>query len=297
MLQALLFLGLTTASARSTGAIRHPAENPIDTTVAVSPSAQFRLDATAGRVSIRVWDRNAVHVVARPINGTTVRVDAGASVVRVFGVAGRRIDDAEYEITVPRRMPVTVGTGDLTADIEGCEGGVVAKNYSGRISVAKTKGPVSVKSVLGEVVVQEAAGRVSAQSQFAPIRLTDVTGDVDAEGTAHHIYLTRVDAKTLAASTVTGVISFSGPLHNDGRYSLSTHSGSIMMTVQEPVNATVHVSTVSGAFSSSLAMTREEGSRRGSFTVKFGNGAASVDVETFDGGIIVRPAEPITKAP
>ncbi len=300
MLQALLLFGLTTApwTPQSLRVTQAPlASGPIDTTIAVSASAQFRLDASAGKVSVRVWDRNAVRIVARPLNGTTVRVEGGANFVNVLGVAGSRIDDAEYQVTVPRRMPVTVGTGDLAVDVEGCEGGVVARNYSGRIAIGKTKGPLTVKSVLGEVVIQDASGRVSAQSQFAPVRLTDVNGDIDVEGSASHLYLTRVDAKTLSASTVSGVIWFSGPFHNDGRYSFSTHSGSVFMTVPEPVNATVHVSTVSGAFSSSLAMTREEGARRGSFTVRFGNGAANVDAETFNGGIVVRPPETAPKAP
>jgi hypothetical protein len=299
MLQGLILLAVT-GFALTRSALAAPWQSgpgPIDTTIAVSPAAQFRLDASAGRVSVRVWDRTAVRVVARPTNGTIVRVEGGANVVNVSAAAGRRIDDAEYEITVPRRMPVTVGTGDLAVDIEGCEGGVVSRNYSGRIAIAKTKGPLTVKSVLGEVVIQDASGRISAQSQFAPIRLTDVNGDVEVEGSANHLYLTRVDAKTLSASTVNGVIWFSGPFHNDGRYSFSTHSGSIFMTIPEPVNATVHVSTVSGAFSSPLAMTREAGARRGSFTVRFGNGAASVDAETFNGGIVVHPPDAAAKPP
>jgi len=292
MLQALVLVGMAaTASAQSTPPVPRDAEPAprVDTTFAVSPTAEFRLDASAGTVSVRVWDRSAVHVVVRPAAGTTVRITGTAALVSVLGVAERRIDEAEYEITVPRRMPVTVGTGDLGVDIEGCENGVVARNYSGRITVGRTKGPVTVKSTLGEVLVHDAAGRVSVQSQYAPITLTDVTGDVEVEGSANHLHLTRVDAKTLSASTVNGGIWFTGPLHGDGRYSLGTHSGSVFMTVPEPVNATMHVSTVSGAFASPLPMTREPGSRRGSFTATFGTGAASVDVETFNGGIVVQP--------
>jgi hypothetical protein len=300
MLQTLVLLGMAAAaSPRSEPPALRYAQPvaTIDTTFAVSPTAEFRLDASAGRVSVRVWDRRAVRVVATPAGGTTVRITSATNLVSVLGVADRRIDDAVYEITVPSHMPVTVGTGDLGVDIEGCEGGVVAKNYSGRITVGRTKGPVTVKSALGEVVVHDAAGRVSVQSQYAPIKLTDVNGDVEVEGSANHLYLTRVDARTLSASTVNGGIWFSGPLHGDGRYSLSTHSGSVFLTVPPPVNATVHVSTVSGAFASPLPMTRQEGSRRGSFTVKFGNGAASLDVETFNGGIVVQPLDAAAKAP
>ena len=280
-----LVLQLQLAGVAATVTTAAPA---VDTTIAVSASTQFRLEASAGRVRIRVWDRPAVRVAATPVRGTSVRIATSPNLVSVNGNAGGRIDDAEYEITLPRRMSVTVGSGDLAIDINGCEGDVTAKNYSGTISIQQVKGTLVAKSVLGEVVLQNVSGRISAQSQNAPLRLTDVQGDVDAEGSANHIYLTRVDAKTLTASTVSGVIWFSGPMHDDGRYSLVTHSGAVFLTVVAPFNATLHVTTVSGAFSSTLPSTREDGPRRGRFTVKFGTGAANVDVETFNGGIVVR---------
>jgi hypothetical protein len=265
---------------------------PVDTIISVSESARFRLDASAGRVSIRVWDRSAVRVLATATTGTTVRIEAGQNLVSVTGSAGGGVDEAEYEISLPRRMAVAIEGGDLTIDIKDCEGEVNAKNHSGSISLQGTRGRLTLKSVLGEVSVRQTRGSVSVQSQYAPIRLMDVTGDVEVEGSAGHIVLERVDTRSLSASTVAGVIRFSGPLHGDGHYSLSTHSGSVFLTVPMPVHATVHVSTVSGAFASPIPMTREEGPRRGRFTITFGNGAASVDVDTFNGGIVVQSAGP-----
>ena len=291
ILEAVLLSLVTTAAPSRAFSHALPASARVDTTISVASTAQFRLDASAGRVSIRVWDRSAVRIVATPVAGTIVRIESTQNLLSVAGSAGGGIDEAEYEITLPRRMAVTVGTGDLAIEIADCEADVTARNYSGSISTHRTKGRLTVKSVLGEVVVRDATGRVSVQTQYAPMRLTDVTGDVEAEGSVGHIYLTRVNARNLTASTVAGGIWFSGPLHRDGHYTLSTHSGSVFLTVPEPIHATVHVSTVSGAFASPLPMTREAGSRRGRFTVTFGNGAASVDVETFNGGIVVQPPD------
>jgi hypothetical protein len=260
----------------------------VDTTISVAASAQFRLDASAGRVAIHVWDRRAVRIVATPEIGTSVRIETTPNLLSVRGVAAG-VDEADYEITVPRRMPVTVESGDLEIDVAGCEGNVNLRNNSGGISVQRTRGRLTVKSVLGEIVVRNSSGRVSVQTQYASIRLIDVTGEVEAEGSASHIHLTRVDARALSASTVAGVIWFSGPLHGDGHYTFHTHSGSVFLTVPEPVDATLHVSTVSGGFATPFPMTREDGRRRGRFTVTFGSGAASVDVATFNGGIVVRP--------
>jgi DUF4097 and DUF4098 domain-containing protein YvlB len=194
-------------------------------------------------------------------------------------------------------MTLTLGTGDLAIDLSGSEANVVAKNYSGRISVNRVKGSLTLASAFGEIAVEQSEGRISAQALNAPLRITDFVGEVQAEGSANHIYLTRVDSRMLNASTVGGVIWFSGPLHANGRYSLSTHSGSVFLTLPEPVHATLHLNTVSGGFASAYPFTREEGTRRGRFTVKIGDGAANVDVETFNGGIVVRRADSTTKDP
>jgi len=261
---------------------------PLDTTITTT-AKQLRVDASAGRLTVRVWDQNAVHIIVHPQPNTRARIEASPTLVSVSGSAGGRIDEAEYQVTVPRRMAVTIGGGDMAIDIAGCEADVTARNYSGKLTVAGVKGSIVLKSVLGEIAVQESTGSVAAQTQQAAIRLTDVTGSVNVEGTWNHIYLTRVNAKALTASTIAGVIWFSGPLHVDGRYSLSTHDGSVFFTLPQPVDATFHVSTVSGAFTTTLPSTREDGPRRGRFTVRVGKGSANVDVETFNGGVVVRP--------
>ena len=269
----------------------------LDTTVAVGASTQLRLEASAGRLNVRVWDRNAVHIIASPSVRTTVRLAITPTLVTITGAASTGVDEAEYQLTVPRRMTMTLGSGDLAMEINGAEGDIVARNYSGRMSISRTKGSVSLRSVLGEVEVRNSTGRLSAQVLNAPIRLTDVSGDVELEGSANHLYLTRVDSKSIRASTVNGVIWFTGPLNAGGRYAFSTHAGSVFLSVVEPVNATLHVSSVSGAFASAFPFNREEGPRRGRFTATIGNGSANVDVETFNGGIVVRPSDATPKAP
>jgi len=263
-------------------------EASIDTTIAVGASTKFRLETSAGKISIRVWDRSAVRVVATARAGTAVHVDATTSLVNVWSTAGGRIDEADFTVTIPRKMAVSLGSGDVAIDVSGSEGEIIAKNYSGNISVDGGRGSISLKSTLGEIDVRGAKGRVDAQSMHAAVRLTDVVGDVGVESSSYHLYLTRVDAHTLTASTVGGVIWFTGPLHDDGHYAFTSHAGSIILSLAEPVNATVSVSTVSGGFSSAFPSVRQEGGRRGRFSIKIGTGAAIVDVETFGGGIILK---------
>ena len=116
-LEAVLLWVVTTAA--PTPAFSHAllASARVDTTISVASTAQFRLDASAGRVSIGVWDRSAVRIVAIPLAGTSVRIESTPNLLSVAGSADGSIDEAEYEITVPRRMAVTVGNGDLAIEI------------------------------------------------------------------------------------------------------------------------------------------------------------------------------------
>jgi hypothetical protein len=127
----------------------------------------------------------------------------------------------------------------------------------------------------------------------APVRICDVEGDVEAEGSSNHVYLSAITSRSVTASTVGGHVNFAGRFFDDGQYRFSTHVGSIVLTVLAPVNARINVSTVSGAFSSALAYSRHEGQRRGRFTVVLGSGTATVEAQTFAGGILVRtPGRP-----
>jgi len=287
---AMLVIALHTAMAQQSMLSLAREASGVDTSIAVSSAARLRIDAAAGRITVRTWNQNVVRLVVTARPGTKVDIESTSSLLSVHGNTIRGgVDEADYDVTVPRRMGITLNGGDVAIDVTGMEGEVIARNYSGPIRLAGGKGVISLKSTLGEIHVRNANGRVGAQSVNAAIHLTDVVGDIDVETSSSHVYLTRVNSHNLTASTVGGVISFSGPLHSDGHYTLTTHSGAITLAVPEPVNATLTVSTVSGAFSSSLPHTRQEGTRRGRFSIRFGGGGATVDLQTFNGAVILKP--------
>ena len=266
-----------------------------DTTVAVANGARLRVEIPAGRIDVRVWDRNAVQVHATHDAATAVRIESSAALFTIGLSRSRGIAESECTITVPRWMAMTLGGGDVEIIVAGSAAEVVARNYSGKLVIQGGREKVVGESTLGEVTIAGVRGRVSAKSLHAPIRVSDVEGDVEVEGSSSHIYLSGIVSRNVTASTVGGVIWFNGPFRDDGHYSFTTHMGSIIMTVDQPVNAKVAVSTVSGAFSSPLPHTRQEGSRRGRFSVTFGTATANVEVQSFAGGIVIKAPEPKSK--
>ena len=88
-----------------------------------------------------------------------------------------------------------------------------------------------------------------------------------------------------------GDVEYDGPIHDGGRYALSSHNGDITIAVAPTANAAVAVSTFGGEFESDFPVTMTEGrkGKRFSFTLGKGGGA-QIDLESFQGTIrLARP--------
>ena len=267
---------------------------PLDTTVAVRSDTRLEVSLSAGSINVKVWDRSAVRIVARSDRGTVATAELDGAVLRVRArTPGGGIDVADYEITVPRRMSLTLGRGDVDITVRGTEGAVDASVTSGSITVEGGRGSVSLHSFQGSIEVRGARASVTAESTTGAIRLNDVVGDVAITSNSNHLTLEGVDSRNLRARSISGVIRFSGPLHQDGRYVLTTHSGSVFARTPVPINATVAVATVGGAFNSPLPYSVTERRRQNIFTARFGSGGAQVSLETFTGAIFVEELKPM----
>lgn len=282
-------MNLLFALAVAASAWQQPA---LDTTIAVSAGTRLRADVRSGSIQVRVWDRSAVRVVSTGAGGERPLVQASASLVSVWSSARRPNAAVALDITVPRGMGVTLGGDRVEITVNGGSGEVVARNGSGRIAVNGGSGLVSAESTLGDVDVSNARGRITARSHGGRVRVLRVSGDVEAESSQGHVVLAGVDATRLRATTTGGVIQFSGPIRAGGHYSFTTHDGSIRLLVPEPLSATVSVSTVSGGFSSDFPYQVRERRGRGLFTAVVGRGDATVDLASFEGGIVIRRAPP-----
>lgn len=264
-----------------------------DTTVAVAPDTRLEVVLSAGSIDVTVWDRTDVRIIARPERGARVgaRLDGAVLQVRAT-VPGGGIDLVSYHITVPRRMNLTLGRNDVDITVHGSEGAIDAQITSGRILIEGGRGTVSLRSFEGPIEVRGARATVTAESSMGPITLNDVRGDVHVSSNANHLSLQNIDTRNLRAASVSGIIRFSGPLYEDGRYSLIAHSGSVFLRSTTEVNATISVATVNGGFATQLPYTVTERRRARVFTARFGNGGAQVTLESFNGGLVVEQVRP-----
>ena len=224
-----------------------------DTTFAVPRDARIHLDNLNGSIEIRAWDRNAVRI--EPSRGTTDRIDirTAGSYVHVRAVGSHsRTRAVTYVVSVPVRAAVRITGPFSDVSVSGTEGEIVVDVVQGDVRVRGGSGVIDLRSVQGGVVLED------------------------------------VDAGDVVASAVNGQISFRGVIHDDGRYSLSTHNGSVVVEIPEGTNATVAVSTVTGAVDFGIPVTLTEVRRGERFSVTLGRGTARIDLESFNGTIQIR---------
>ena len=270
----------------------------VDTTVATQPNARVEIQNFAGSVVVRTWDRPAVRVVSAQGRRDEVRVRGGEGVVSIAtvgrtGVPARR----DYEITVPARASLDIGGVYTSIDVQGARGSVSATTVQGDVTLRGGDGVISLKSVEGTVTLNDATGRIELNGVNKGIVARNVDGNITAETVNGSIVMDEVQSSDVEAVTVNGRVTYAGTIRDRGRYRFGSHSGGIEVTIPERANATIAAVTYQGTFSSRFGLPRVADAdssgprRRANFA--FGNGSARVEMESFQGNIVLtRPATP-----
>ncbi|HEX3235889.1 MAG TPA: DUF4097 family beta strand repeat-containing protein [Gemmatimonadales bacterium] len=280
-----MLLSLATAALATMSALPQ-----VDTTVAVSSGQRLEVDNFGGEVNIKTWSRNAVRVQADPSSRAEVQVSTAGSVVNVKTEGRHGPPSVDLEITAPAWMGLDLSgvNGDVT--VRGARGPVTVETVQGSVDVTGGQGNVSLRSVQGSVTLHGARGRIDLHSVNEDVSVFDASGEITAETVNGEITLARVDATSLDASTVNGDLSYDGPIHNGGRYTLSSHNGDVTLAVAEGTSAAISVSTFNGEFQSEFPVTINETRKGKRFNFTIGSGSAQVTLESFQGTVaLVRP--------
>ena len=263
-----------------------PGQQQTDTTIIVPAGARLEVHPMGGEIVVRTWERNEVRVQADHSSRSRVRVRTEGSIVKVDTDSSRPGPEiVDYVITVPARMDLLLGGVSVDIDVQGTQGRVEATTVNGDIQVVGGGGRLQLQAVNGDVRVEGARGAVDARAVNGAVELTNIQGQVEAETVSGRVILQDIVSNEVSASSVSGRIFFDGPIADNGRYSFSTHSGSITLAVPPSVNATISVGQISGTLTSSFAGLVSQGDRNRRQTFTLGTGTAMIEAETFSGRI------------
>lgn len=260
-----------------------------DTTISVARGTRLEMNNRSGQVTVRTWNRNAVQVSADLSDRDRLQVDAGGGVVRIRHQSWHGDESADFRLTVPAWMELSIGTteGDIT--VQGSEARLDLRSVEGNISVQGGRDFITVHSVEGEITVAGADGRVEVNTVDGGVGLTDVTGDIAISAVDGDITLDGMTSSEVEATTVDGDILYRGTIAPNGRYRFDSHSGDLTLEVPDPLNASLSISTFDGDFQSDWPITLTgTGGMKKRFSFTLGNGSARIDLQSFDGDMRLR---------
>lgn len=201
--------------------------------------------------------------------------------------------EVDYKISVPRRAMVRVKTVSGDVQLRTVDGEVRAESVSGSVNVSEVAQVEGLVSVSGDVVL-------SGATATGPVTLTTVSGEVRLRGVkapsitgssvSGDVVLDDVTCDRLGVKSISGELTFSGPLAKAGRYALKSHSGDIVFRALNQMGFEVNASSFSGDINSDVELTmRFGGERRHGRSQEirgtFGDGAAVLELNTFSGDI------------
>jgi DUF4097 and DUF4098 domain-containing protein YvlB len=260
-----------------------------DTAVAVQPGTRLRIDNYGGEIVIRAGSDNRVRVRADHGSRDHVVLEPRAGTLTIKAENRRGPPQSvDFQITVPKWMPVTVSGLYTDVSVEGTESDVMVETTQGEVRCVGGKGFISLKSVEGSVTIRGARGRVEASSVNESIDIQDVVGDIDAETVNGDISLIVIDATRVSATTVNGDMEYEGTIKDGGLYSFASHNGDIDVSLPENANVAVTASTYQGEFESWIPVRVEKISSKHRFNFTIGKGSARLEVESFQGDISLR---------
>jgi DUF4097 and DUF4098 domain-containing protein YvlB len=266
-----------------------------DRTVDVTKGTRLVLSNNAGEVVVRSWERDQVRIQATHGARETISAETTDMTLRIRTqrAQGSRGPGGlvDYQITVPRWMPVNLSGTYLDATIEGTTAEVTVETVHGNARVVGGNGAVSLRSVEGVITVDKASGRVQATTVNEGIRITNSTGEITAETTNGDIFIDSAQTSNLEAFTVNGEVTFNGTIRDNGVYRLGTHNGDIRVGLGAANNATIFVRTFQGDFTADFPVQLPEGqnARSGSkrFNFTLGSGSARIELQSFGGDIVL----------
>jgi len=256
-----------------------------DTTFAVATGTRLSLENYAGSVTIGVWSRNDVRVRAGHHRSAAIVIERSPGRLELtasghWGVPGA----VDWDLTIPTWMAATIEGVGTDISIQGVQGELKLDTVKGDVSVSRCAA-AEASSVEGTVVVADCHGRINAQSVNETVRIRGCRGEVNGESVNGEVIVQCPESRDVEATSVNGDVLLSGPFMDGGSYSLSAHNGDIVVGVPEKASLSVSVSTYGGGLSSDFPLTFSEKKKGREYRFTLGSGAASLELESFQGAI------------
>lgn len=273
------------------------AATPIDQTRALDPRGRVEIDNLKGRIQVRAWERNEVHVsgsLGEGVEKLVIEGDRGHLVVRVqypkqIGAwRGDRTGPTDLQLQVPLRADLDIESVSADIDIDGvAPGDLGIDTVSGDVVAAAAPQHVDIDSVSGDLRVTVNSADVKIETVSGDVLLRGrLTGRVHGETVSGDLSIDSVGERLrrVSTGTVSGDVAMRVALADGGQIKSESVSGDIRLHLPKALSARVSGESFSGTLRAPGAkIEKEEFGPGSSFWQRYGSGAGEIRLETFSG--------------
>jgi DUF4097 and DUF4098 domain-containing protein YvlB len=183
----------------------------------------------------------------------------------------------DYDVAVPAGVSVNVTTTSAP---------IIADSLTGDIGLSSETGQISIANV--------AKSHLRVRSMTAAVSLNNITASIiDIQSASGAVQLKNVTGQRIAVGTTSGDIHYQGDCSGGGDYVLTTHSGSIDMTLPPTASVDLTARSTSGAVENAFPLQEKSHNtfvpQQGrSFAGTSNSGSSSVELQSFSGKIRVK---------
>ena len=301
-----------------------------DTRYGPEVTERFSKTSRVGRTGALDLSNIAGDIVVTGGDGDEVRIEAVKRARSRDGEDAKRLlDDLQIEVTetanrvevrtlYPRNRRNYSGSVDYTIAMPS-GGSATLRSVSGDVRVTNVRGELRAESVSGDMVTTGATRLSLVKTVSGDIQVTDaaaegevtvstVSGDLTARGlkarsidlssVSGDVILTSVTSDRATVKSVSGSLEYSGPLVRNGRYEMTSHSGTVRLAVSGTSGFELEATTFNGdvrcEFPLTLRFGTDDDTGRGrrnrmnrSIRGTYGDASAIVNLKSFSGDIVV----------
>jgi DUF4097 and DUF4098 domain-containing protein YvlB len=215
----------------------------------------------------------------------------------------------DYTVSVPAATSLEIHSISGSIKVTGVRGTVRAETISGDVTATDTPKLEAAKSTSGNVSISGVSieGELSVGSLSGTVTARNIKAHgLDLGSVSGNVMVADVTCDRLGAKSVSGSIEYAGTLNKAGRYEITSHSGTVRLTLTNPPGFELNANSFSGSVRSDFPMTiggsasssatSTTGDRNGrrrvvvsnrTMRATYGDGSATLTIRTFSGDIVI----------
>ena len=278
----------------------------VDTSFQVARDAVIEITMRNGRLSVRGEDRATAELRGNRTNyeirssRVGVVLDVNERNGRNRGNRNRDTDEADVVLIVPRSVRLVVNGMSTDVSIANVAGDVEVSLVTGDFEARALGGRAILQTMTGDVKITEGVGDLRVTTTSGDVSATGVRGEVEVGATSGDVSIVAERIGRVKVALMSGDIDITGPLADDARLQLNTHSGDVILRLPESAAGELEVTTYNGNVNAGtvtmmppVQRSFNEGNTAARRYQFGGGGTARITVSTFNGDIsIQRGARP-----